>query len=92
MKGQGTACRTPRLDDRDVENSRGQIGRCPSCDAPVISERIGGSVRRFCSNECRWEWHRGERRQERIDSIGAAACPLCRGAVLRVVESWGGAL
>ena len=85
----GGACRTPRLDDRDMKNprdrGRGQIGPCPSCDVPVINERIGGSLRRFCSSSCRWSWHRGERRRRLIEAIEAAACSRCCKLVLEAI-------
>ncbi len=85
----GGACRTPRLDDQDMENPRdrgeGQIGRCPSCGSPVAQERVGGSLRRFCSASCRWAWNRRKRQLKLIEAIEAAACSRCCKLVLEAI-------
>lgn len=37
------------------------IEPCPVCGVPVERIKIGGSVRRFCKKECRWEFHSKKR-------------------------------
>lgn len=95
MRGSGTACRTARMDDKDRLKGQGRdahIAPCPSCGELVVRKRIGGSVKRFCSDGCRWAWHRQERRQKLIEEIEAAACSMCREVVLKVIRKGDGGM
>ena len=86
MDSPETASGTPRMEEKG--KTKGQvlpIAPCPPCGSPVVQERVGGSVRRFCSASCRWAWHRGERRRKLIESVEDATCSTCRKAVLEAI-------
>ncbi len=88
MDSPRAACSTATKGEKSTfkgQEKDAPIAPCPSCGNPVAQERMGASLRRFCTDGCRWSWHRGERRRKLIVAIEAAACSGCRAAVLKAV-------
>ena len=85
MDSQGTACSTPRTNEIELSEGETREINCPTCDTPVEQKRVGGSIRRFCNDSCRWAWNRRDRRLKRIKAVENAACSSCREAVLKAL-------
>ena len=89
MDSPGAACSTATEGGKSTfkgqEEKYAPIAPCPSCGVAVAQKRVGGSMRRFCSDGCRWSWHRGERRRRLIEAIEVAACQMCCDPVLKAV-------
>ena len=89
LEDPGTACGTSRMGDkgspRGLEEEVAPIAPCPSCGVAVAQRQVGGSMRRFCSDGCRWAWNRLKRKRKVIEAVKDAACSSCRAAVLKAV-------
>jgi len=51
-------------------------GFCPDCGVAVVQPRKG-RVKKFCSDECRFQWKNKHRKPENWKSSRTAVCPMC---------------
>ena len=85
MDSPGKACSTPTTNDNDLPKGQANGNYCPTCSTPVVQERIGGSIRRFCSDGCRYAWHGQEKRRKLREAIEAIECADRREAILELL-------
>ena len=85
MDSQGTACNTPRTKEIELLEGETREINCPTCGTPVEQKRVGGSIRRYCNDSCRWAWNRRENKRKLLEEVKAAACPTCREPVLEAL-------
>ena len=51
-------------------------GFCPNCGI-AIQQPLLGRRKKFCSNECRWQWKSRHEKPENWKSSRIAICPVC---------------
>ena len=88
MDSPRAACSTATEGEKNTfkgQEKDAPIAPCPSCGVAVAQERVGGSLRRFCSDGCRWAWNKQKRSRKVIEAVKDAACSSCREAVLEAI-------
>ena len=91
MDSPGTASGTPTTNDNDLPKGQANGNYCPTCGTPIVQKQVGGSLRRFCCDSCRWAWNRRKRHRKQLESLKAVVCgAACREAVEREFNSMNG--